>query len=311
MSTGKIGRPKKSISTDPSKFHRIVDTPKHKSSVVEFCNTEPFPMSKYLKTLKSNRIPAFYIACRKDKVIFWGKVTPKQYSHEYASDTNNHMYLIYECTNIYRYYCKRDTFISITDKESIISLLGEISESSNKIKMVINSFFTDQIEFTISNGALKCKYKMCVKCDIEFDKPEKIPKISMYPTKTAKLYCEMSYIDTSECKKDLNTKFKKKVVENKIQFTPDFVTVYHKKDIGRISESIWKTTKPEDVLPGSQSIVVNVDKPIEMNYPKSCIVNFLLHIKGKFHIMFYENVIILVFREDNIIMISELSIDSS
>jgi hypothetical protein len=152
---------------------------------------------------------------------------------------------------------------------------------------------------------------MHVKCEIEFDNPVKIPRISMRSTLPSELYCEMNYIDVGECKKDLNTKFKKKVVSNDIQFTPETVIVSHIKDMGRVSESIWKTMKRENIYPGEQSVIVNVDKPIEMKFPKSCIVNFLLHIKGKFHILFYKNVIILVFTEDNITLMSELSIDSS
>jgi hypothetical protein len=96
----------------------------------------------------------------------------------------------------------------------------------------------------------------------------------------------MRYIDVGECKKDLNTKFKKKVVDNRIQITPEIVSVNHKKDVSRQSESIWKVSKGE-VCDGEQSVVVHITQPIDLKFPKLCIVNFLLHIKGKFHILFY------------------------
>lgn len=309
--SGKIGRPKKSISTDPSLFHNITDKPKKSSSIIEFSNTEPFNMSKYLKTLKSNRVSPLYITCMREKVIFWGKITPKQFSHELAIDTNNYMYLQYDCRNIYRYYCARKVFISITDKDSIVNLLGEISESSRKIKMVIDKNIENYIEFKIYNGALKCRCDMSIKCEIEFDKPEKIPRLMTHPKLDEDLFCEMKYIDVGEYKKDLNTKFKKKVNDTRILITPDVVIVNHKKDATLQSESIWKASKPGDVLPGEQSVSVRIDRQIEMKFPKQSIVNFLLHVKGKFHIMFYKNVTVLVFIEDNIILLSELGPDSS
>jgi len=152
---------------------------------------------------------------------------------------------------------------------------------------------------------------MSIKCEIEFDKPEKIPQMITHPKLDEELYCEMKHIDVGEYKKDLNTKFKKKVNDTRILITPEVVVVNHKKDATLQSESIWKATKPDEVLPGEQLVSVRIDRQIEMKFPKQSIVNFLLHVKGKFHIMFYRNVTVLVFIEDNIILLSELGPDSS
>lgn len=307
MATSNIGRPKKSKSVDSSEFYNITDTPKRKSSVIEFCSTEPFNMSKYFKTIKSNRIPEFYMSCFHDKVIFWGKSTPKQYTKNTFSDSNNFMYLRYDCTNIFRYYCARQSFINITDKESIINLLGEISESSCKIEIFIDGNFTDKIEFILHNETLKNKSHISVKCDIEFDTPVKIPKIKKYIKNNDDLYCLMSNIDVGEYKKDLSTKFKKKIVDSRIQFMGDVVKVIHRKDVNRTMETTYNTVVGYG---NEQSIIVRTKDLIEMNYPKNSIANFLLHIKGKFNILFYKNVIVLMYTENNAQMTFELALDS-
>lgn len=309
-SANRIGRPKKNVSVNKSDYLKIVDKPKKRTSVIEFTNTEPFNMGKYFRTLKSNRISEFIIECRPTTVIFWGKMMVKQLSPEYISDSNNYMYLKYDCTKIYRYFCKRDTFISITDKESIINLLGEIGESIHKIKMEVSSNFGDRIDFTISNSTLLTKDIIPMKCNIEFDQPMRIPSIKFKTRPNEDLYCSMYNIDIGEFKKNLSTKFKKKVVQSKIKFTSNTAQIEHTKSQDKKIDTIFKVT--DSSVSGSEQIIhINVKELVEMNFPKQSIVNFLLHIKGHFTIRFYRDCILLIFHEDNATLISELSIDST
>ncbi len=150
-------------------------------------------MSKYLKTLKSNDIPGLYIECLPTKVIFWGKMTRKVYTDEYSGNNNNFMVLSYDCENVYRYYCKHPVYINIDERESITNLLGEISESSKKLKMIVNNNFTDCINFVIYNATLNSKNTFYVNCTVEFHKPERIctrPLIAK-----SEKYCVMNGID--------------------------------------------------------------------------------------------------------------------
>lgn len=317
MSTsGKIGRPKKNVSVDESKYYRIVDKPKNSTSVIEFINTEPFDMSKFFKTIKSNKVDGLQIECLDNKITFWGKMITKEYSHEYSSDSDCYMYLRYDCTHIYRYFCARPTYICITDKESIINLLGEISESIKKIKMVVDSKITDRIDFIVYNGMLHTKDVITVRCNIEFDKPIRIPDKKFKQRNKSDLYCSMLNVDIGECKKNLSTKFKKKVVDSKIQFikgtdgTRDTVIIQHMKNLDKKINTIYKVTNG-NVANGEQDISLFVDRLVEMKYPKNSIVNFLLHIKGKFNIQFYKDAILLIFSEGNALLVSELSIDST
>lgn len=309
-STNKIGRPKKNASISKDEYLKIVEKPKRRTSVIEFSNTEPFNMGKYFRTLKSNRISEFIIECMPTTVTFWGKMMVKQLSPEYISDSNNYMYLRYDCNKIYRYYCKKTTFISITDKESIINLLGEISESIRKIKMEVSSNFNDRIDFTIFNGTLRTKDIIPMKCNIEFDQSMRIPAMKFRVRPIEDLYCSMYNIDIGEFKKNLSTKFKKKVVQSKIQFNGNSAQIQHTKSQDKKIDTIFKVTDGQ-VMENEQVIHVNVKELIEMNFPKQSIVNFLLHIKGKFTIRFYKDVILLIFHEDNATLISELSIDST
>lgn len=289
----KIGRPKKNISIDPSQYHKIVTVPKVKTSVVEFSNTEPFDMSKYLKTLKSNGITEFYIDCLPTRVIFWGKTITKHYSEEFTSGEKDYMFLFYECDMVFRYFCKRPTFICIDDKESIISLLGEISESSKKIKMTVDSNMGDYVNFTITNKTLKSKNRFSINCTIEFDSPTKIMTRPIIPQGIK--YCEITDIDISEYKKELNSKFKKKVTDSKILFSKDQIEI----NFTTGSKSMKTTYEVDNYL-----IKVFVDRLVEMNYPKNNIIEFLLHIKGKFTIRFSKEYILLVYNENGALLIS-------
>jgi len=313
--TGKIGRPKKNVSIDESKYHRIVEKPKISTSVIEFINTEPFNMSKFFKTIKSNKVEGLQIECLQDRVTFWGEMMPKEYSVEYKCNSKNHMYLKYDCNRIYRYYCSRPTYISITDKESIINLLGEISESIRKIRMIVDSKITDRIDFIVSNSTLHTDDIITVRCNIEFDKPMEIPEKQFNNRPKEDLYCTMLNLDIGEFKKNLSTKFKKKVVDSKIQFikgsddTADTVVIQHMKNLDKKINTIFKVTNG-DMPRGEQDIKLFTEGLTEMKFPKNSIVNFLLHIKGKFNIYFYKDATLLIFSEDNALLVSELATDS-
>ena len=317
MSGNKIGRPKKNVSLDESAYHRIVDTPRSNTSVIEFDNTEPFNMSKFFKTIKSNKVEVLQIECLPNKITFWGEMMPKDYSLEYKCNSKNNMYLIYDCNNIYRYYCARPTYISISDKESIINLLGEISESIRKIKMVVDNKITDRIDFIVINGTLHTKDVITVRCNIEFDKPMRIPEKQLALPDRSGLYCEMKNMDIGECKKNLSTKFKKKVVDSRIQFikgendiTKDTVIIQHMKNLDKKINTIYRVTNG-NVAKGEQDIILYSDGIVETKFPKNSIVNFLLHIRGKFRIAFYKDVTILMYvDEKKAMLISELAIDS-
>lgn len=300
----KIGRPKKNKSTDLSKYKRITDTPKSNTSVIEFSNTEPFDMGKYLKTLKSNDISGLYIECLPDKVIFWGKMTKKVYTEEYSSNSNNFMILCYNCMEIYRYYCKHPVYICIDEMESITNLLGEISESSGKLKMIVNNNFTDCINFSIYNATLNCKNSFITNCMVEFHKPERVC-IRPVIAPSTKL-CVMNYIDIGEFKKELNSRFKKKVVSSRISFDRNAIMIQFMKDTNKNTKMTFKidenTHKSKD-----GKIELLTDESIEINYPKDNISSFLLHIKGEFTKNFYKDYIILEFREKNIHLFSFLA----
>lgn len=300
----KIGRPKKNNSINPSLYHRITDTPKSGTSVIEFSNTEPFDMSKYLKTLKSNDIPGLYIECLPTKVIFWGKMTRKVYTDEYSGNNNNFMVLSYDCENVYRYYCKHPVYINIDERESITNLLGEISESSKKLKMIVNNNFTDCINFVIYNATLNSKNTFYVNCTVEFHKPERIctrPLIAK-----SEKYCVMNGIDIGEYKKELNSRFKKKVVISKVAFGRKSIEIQFMKDNDKSMKTIYKINE-ETHKSDDGKIELFTNKMTEINYPKNNISDFLLHIKGEFSKHFYKDYIILTYTDKNVTLFSYLS----
>jgi hypothetical protein len=299
----RIGRPKKNNSVDVSLYHCICDTPKSKTSVIEFSNTEPFDMSKYLKTLKSNDVFELHIECLEKKVNFWGKMAKKVYSEEYSDGEDNFMLLSYDCTKVYRYYCKHPVFISIDERESITNLLGEISESSKKIKMTVNNNFTDSVNFTISNATLSSKNEFSVNCIVEFHQPNKLPPRPT--TAISEKYCTMKNIDIGEYKKELNSRFKKKVVTSKISFDCREIVIEFMKDSSKKMRTIYKINE-ETHKSDDDKIELFTDHLTEINYPKNNISDFLLHIKGEFSKTFYKDYIILMYKDKNVTLISYL-----
>lgn len=294
--TSSIGRPKKNVGISFDEFKGIVDQPENSSAVVEFQNSFPFEMKQYLSTLESNSIETFMIDFYPTFLVIWGKTIERRYSDEYSDGDKNFLLIHYNCTNNlqYSYFCKRPTFVQVNNKSKFSSAIGDILEASKIIKFTINENIEHQLTIEIYNdiiGSVDIKH---IPCDIEFDEQIRLPRRPKILSAIGDPICSLWKNDITEYKKLLNSKSKRKAVENKLSIIPyrNEIIITFKKDNNNEQEIIISKQK-------NKFLDIKIDEIQELNFPKDNIYNFLLHVKGKFDIKIYKDYYILQYIDKN------------
>lgn len=307
-----IGRPKKNTLLDPRLFHRITDTQMYPHSIMEFFYTNPFEFRKFLNTFKSNNVSTFWIVCKETEIYFCGNVDSKQYNNTHFSNENCSLILKFNCKNVYHYYFTKTMYIKICNKDFINILISEIGESSCEVGFIINANINNQINISIRNSILRNKQEFNIKC--KFTDVKKFDVVILH---NEVVYCCMNNVNIIEYKKMLSTKFKKKVNETKLLIQPgSLIMQFFKESDNPMEARIDEEYEYYNETKRKQEIIFYTNEMISMNFSRSNVTSFLLHIKGYINIIYGNKVIILQYtnndncsEENDVIFISNIGVE--